>query len=299
MKSQHPLSDVAAFLEKTQDAVPASVKLLVEGNVSQAFSFETKNGTFVCRLANSNGDFLADRYASDTYGRILPIPPVTATGKYDADTYFCVTNFVEGRTALSLDSNKMAGALPAIRSALGKIYSMDVSQSSGYGLVDASTGNAKFESWQAWLQSILTHDRNDLKLSAKEIELNETIIDRFFAQLESNARFGSETRRLFHGDPGFDNILMKDGQVSAIIDWGQMGYGDWMSDFARLEFWSPGTYGDTLVFAEEYGLESDNINERKALYWAINALWAIEFAHKNQNENVIYWLRSNATSRLL
>lgn len=299
MKSQHKLLDVAAFLEQTQEAALASTKQLVEGNLSQAFSFESSAGKFVCRLANSNNDFLADKYASDNYGHALPIPPVTAVDQYDAETYFCISRFAEGRAVISLKGEEMALALPAIRSTLGKIYSMDISQSSGYGPADPRTGGAKFKSWQAWLQSLLTPDRDNLMLSAKEIGLDETIIDTFFAQLESNIEFGSETRRLFHGDPGFDNMLIKDHQVSAVIDWGQMGYGDWMSDFARLDFWSPGTYGDPVVFAVEHQLEAKHIEERKALYWAINALWAIEFAHKTRNEGVIYWLKSNIKARIV
>ena len=72
-----------------------------------------------------------------------------------------------------------------------------------------------------------------------------------------------------------------------------------MCDFARLDFWQEGVYGDAMTFATKYGLEYDNLNARKALYWATNALWAIEFADSAKSENAVEWLHENINSKLI
>ncbi len=94
-------------------------------------------------------------------------------------------------------------------------------------------------------------------------------------------------------------MLVENGKVTAVIDWAQIGYGDWMSDFSRLDFWAPGSYGDMRQFAATFGLEADNLAERKALYWSTNALWTIEFAHKANSKNVSKWLHDNILQKLV
>jgi aminoglycoside phosphotransferase (APT) family kinase protein len=94
-------------------------------------------------------------------------------------------------------------------------------------------------------------------------------------------------------------MLVNRGKVTAVIDWAQMGYGDWMSDFARLDFWHPERHGNAMIFALRYGLDNDRIAQRKALYWATNALWTVEFADKTNNAGVSAWLKENLHKKLL
>lgn len=44
---------------------------------------------------------------------------------------------------------------------------------------------------------------------------------------------------LLHCDLVNRNVLVKDGQISAVFDWGCARYGDHLYDLAWFEFWAP------------------------------------------------------------
>lgn len=293
------LEDVSTFLKINFGAVEGSVAPLVEGHASQAFKFRTTEGEYVCRLAAANKDFQADLFAFRTFGNMIPIPKVIAIDKFDGDSFYCITDFASGKTVISLTDAEMSAALPSIQQALGQVYTADITRHKGYGDIDTATGNAEFTTWKENLLRIRTIGRDSFKRNAENIGLESSLIDRFFEQYESNLSFASEERRLLHGDPAFDNMLVENNHVTAVIDWAQMGYGDWMSDFARLDFWWPDRYGDAKEFAQKYQLEAENIDERKALYWATNALWTIEFADNAKSAKVTEWLHEYIEQKII
>lgn len=149
------------------------------------------------------------------------------------------------------------------------------------------------------MQDIESKDAEHFKVSARNIGLETNIVDTFYGQFRKNLPYASETRRLLHGDPAFDNMLVNGSSVTALIDWAQMEYGDWVCDFSRLDFWWPGRYGDMRSFAEESRLETDGLEERKALYWAVNALWTIEFADTAKSQETSAWLREHLPAKIV
>jgi hygromycin-B 4-O-kinase len=42
-----------------------------------------------------------------------------------------------------------------------------------------------------------------------------------------------------HGDMVNHNVLVQDPRITAVIDWGNALYGDWLYDAAWLIFWWP------------------------------------------------------------
>lgn len=297
MKTSYTQEVVGQFL-KTKEQSADSIDRLVEGHISQAFSFENKTGKFVLRIAPKVDDFLVDKYASDTYGENLLIPKVLEIGDFQEGSYYCISKFALGKTVSSMENAEVEAVLPAIHDALARIYTIDVSSTQGYGHIDPKTGNAADKTWHDSIRDdIEKHGVEKYRENAKNIGLSPALIDDFYNQFTASLPYASETRRLFHGDPAFDNMLIDDGKVTAMIDWPQMGYGDWMSDFSRLDFWWPGRYGDAGEFAAKYNLEDEHLAERKALYWATNALWTIEFADRFQNESTTAWLHDYIASK--
>jgi aminoglycoside phosphotransferase (APT) family kinase protein len=45
-----------------------------------------------------------------------------------------------------------------------------------------------------------------------------------------------EERRFLHGDDGFGNVLARDGEVTAVLDWLDAKDGDFVDDVAWLDF---------------------------------------------------------------
>jgi hygromycin-B 4-O-kinase len=301
MKTTYSPEKVTSFLGSIEAALPDSLVQLTEGHISQAFSFEKEQGDkYVLRISARQEDFVADKYAADNFGTSLLVPKVTDIGQFEESAYYCISRFVEGTPSNLVSEQELAAALPNIQNTLAKIYQFDVSTSTGYGHLNTTTGNAKHNSWKEAIgQEIEQAGLQSFRDSAAKIGLDPEIADKFIAQFRKNLPYASEVRRLLHGDPAFDNMLIKNGRVTAIIDWSSMGYGDWMSDFAYLGFWWPGRYGDAKTFARTYGLEDDHIEERLALYWATNALRTIAFADNAKSEAVGNWLKFFVSSKLV
>jgi hygromycin-B 4-O-kinase len=298
MKTSYTIETVGQFLKTKEQVDIDSINQLVEGHISQAFSFETGIGKCVLRIAPEIDDFLVDKYASDTYGEGLLIPKILDIGEFQENSYYCISEFAPGRTVSSMSGEEVEAVLPEIHTALAKIYTMGISKTQGYGHIDTKTGNAAGKTWKDSIKAdIEKHGVEKYRENAQNIGLSPALVDDFYKQFMTSLPFAHETRRLFHGDPAFDNMLIDNGKVTAMIDWPQMGYGDWMSDFARLDFWWPGRYGDAGEFARKYNLEGDHLDERKALYWAMNALWTIEFADRSQNESTTTWLLDNIETK--
>jgi aminoglycoside phosphotransferase (APT) family kinase protein len=229
----------------------------------------------------------------------LPIPDVIRIGKFDEHAYFCLTTWAEGEQSNKLAINDLKVALPNIHKTLADMFKSDISSTSGYGRATAPDGNAPYKSWRESISESTHKHTEKYRQHAINMNLRQSIVDDLVSQYQRNLNYACEVRRLLHGDPAHDNMLIKDGRVTAIIDWGWLGYGDWMSDFATISFWWPEAYGDPLLFAREFDLEAAHVRERTALYWAINALRVIEWTDRHKKNTVRQWLHDNLERRLL
>ena len=86
-----------------------------------------------------------------------------------------------------------------------------------------------------------------------------------------------EDRRLIHGDLGFSNILIKDGKVSGVLDWGVSKYGDFVYDFAWLDFWARKTNYPEILKPNYETKTLSNFNERILCYKLHVALTVLGF----------------------
>lgn len=301
MKTTYSQENIRTFLASREDARPTSIVRLTEGHTSQVFGFETNAGKkLVLRVSAHEADFAADEYAANVFGRSLMVPDVVEIGRYDGKSFYCISEMANGQTTNLLTAAELAKALPVIRQSLADIFMFDVSSTQGYGSIDVKTGNARHGSWHAALSDKIESTGDEaFRANAVKLGLRAELVEAFFAQFRHNLTYASETRRLLHGDPAFDNMLVDGDKVTAVIDWAQMGYGDWVSDFARLDFWWPDRYGDIKSFASEYGFDDDHLDERVALYYATNALWTIEFADRAKSAKVRAWLKKHLKNKLV
>ena len=301
IKTSYSPEDVQQFLEAKEHANPASIEQLTEGHVSQAVGYETVDGDKqVFRIAPRDNDFKADQYAFDHYGDQLPVPKVLEIGEFEGGSYYCVTERARGVISDALSSDEITNVLPAIHDVFAKLFKIDVTDTTGFGPMGITTGNAHSETWEDHLLSKIDgEDDAAYKQYAHNIGLDETIVDGFLAQFRKYLPFASDVRRLLHGDLGFDNLLLDGDEVTAVIDWAHVGYGDWMSDFAKFDFWWPDRFGSPQEFAERSGLDADHIDERIGLYWAFTALETIRFADQFKSDGIASWLREHAKEKLL
>ena len=69
----------------------------------------------------------------------------------------------------------------------------------------------------------------------------------------------------FHGDLAPGNILIRDGRLSAVIDWGTSGVGDPACDLTIV--WTYFDAGDRQVFASHAGADPDTWGRARG--WAL------------------------------
>lgn len=296
MKTTYTIDEVEEFLARIRiGAIRGSVRQLTEGHTSQVFSFERGQGLkYVIRLRKSKKDLQADQYAFKHFSSHLPIPEVIDIGVFDDNTHFAITPLIEGETLSTISQDLSNQLLMNVKDVIANTFTANISHTSGYGDPDFKTGNAPAASWQESLKNELSIlDPDKLRHSAVNIGLSRDLVDALIKQFNTNLPYVSEQRRLLHGDPGGDNVIIADNKVVALLDWEQMAYGDWLRDYSRFEYWNNNSYGDAESFADMYKLEKEHIKERKAVYWAINALRGIEFADRDKSEKVAMWLQNN------
>jgi hygromycin-B 4-O-kinase len=300
MKTNYKLTDVERFLEARISIAANSLTQLSEGHSSQVICFTSGGKQLVIRIRENEQDLIADKYASEHFSTSLPIPKFLEVGSYDDKAFYCISNFVEGVTVLSLGSDEFTRILPEILDTLAATFSVDITNTHGYGYINIITGEGRYPSYKAFLNSELELlGRENLYKHANKINIGAKLVDNLIMQFENNLRYVSEFRRLTHGDPGGDNMIVKNGEIKGIIDWEQMAYGDWMRDFSRFEFYGDDRYGDAASFAKKYKLETEDLERRKAVYWAISALRDIEFAVTQNNEQVARRLQQDIEHKIL
>ncbi|MBV9286734.1 MAG: aminoglycoside phosphotransferase family protein [Hyphomicrobiales bacterium] len=299
-KTRYSRDQILSFLKNNGAFSPIDFGELAEGAESQAMLVHDRAGNaLVLRIALTRHGFRLDQYAARRFGARLPIPDVLQIGKFDERAYFCLTTWVEGEQSSKLAIGDLKQALPDIHKALAELFKLDISFTTGYGPAILPEGDAPYKSWREFISESTQMIIEKCVKHARDMNIRESVVEDLISQYERHLHYASEVRRLLHGDPAHDNILIKDGRVSAMIDWSCLGYGDWMSDFATISFWSPEEYGDPLLFAREFDLDDAHVRERMALYWATNALQVIERAGRYKNKAVCQWLHDNLERRLL
>jgi len=302
MKTTYSLAEAKEIISNaSSDADLSTITQMDEGHSSQVFMFTTAIGkSLVFRIRDSLKDLEADKFAHNRYGNYIPIPDFIASGHIDAHTCFAITKHVDGQTLSTLSETEFNFTLGSFQKNLAAIYNIDISNGSGYGDIDTNTGDSPSVSWKESLENeLIDLNPENLRKHSEAIGLEHHTVDKLVAQLYKYLPYVSEKRRLLHGDPGGDNVIVRNNEIVAFLDWEQMAYGDWVRDFSRFGYWGLRDYGDIDDFGKKFGLEIENIHERKAVYWAINSLRNIEFTARISSEKGAKWLRTHIEEKII
>ncbi len=170
---------------------------------------------------------------------LLPIPAVIEIGAA-GDGYFAVSERAHGELLNGLHGPGMRSALPGLLAALDALRAIDVSGTKGYGIwAPDGTGPAR-----NWAQALLAISQETIRVPGWRSALAASPVgigpfDRGYARLRELAEGLPEERHVVHGDLLNHNVLVQGSRVTAVIDWGNALYGDWLYDAAWLIFWWP------------------------------------------------------------
>lgn len=289
--------DVLTVLEGEFTTPILKLESLPGGNVARIFAFVTNGVACVIRfnehLALDFGkEVMIMEMLAETSVPIPPIVRIGTTGHLD----YAVSLRAPGQTLQSLNLAANEAIIPEMMALLDEIHRADISATTGYGDFDAS-GKGRSRSWRKHLLEIRDdHSGAGFNPSWDQAfatsVLERPVVDRLFARLTDLVGFCPEQRWLVHGDYGFDNILVENGRVTAVIDWLGARFGDFVYDVAWLDLWSELDF--TACFALHYaesGLIVPNFRERVRCYQCYMTIDALRFFALSGQTDAYIWLR--------
>lgn len=223
------------------------------GQIAQTFAFTAEGRAYIIRFNHTNMlvNLEKEAYIYRHFAApLVPIPPIHQVGHLEGFVY-AISEKMPGRTMLDLPQAELIASIPAIIATLDAIHASPVGETTGYGTFDGN-GVGLAQSWRESLASVDQEEAPDDFYGQWHHMFEDTILERevferVYAAMVRLLDLCPEERRLVHGNYGFGNLLLADGQVTAVLDWINAKYGDFVYDIAWLDFWAP-----ALQFGEQF-----------------------------------------------
>ncbi|MEN3342836.1 MAG: hygromycin-B 4-O-kinase [Actinomycetota bacterium] len=232
---------VEAFLRERCSGPVRDVAPVGRGDWSVAYAFRSDGADHVARFGAWLEDFEKDRVAAAYASAELPVPQVLEVGEA-LGGYYAISERAYGTFLEALDERRMRAILPAFFAALDAARRTDLSGTTGYGQWDA-TGAAPHASWQEALLAVgedepssRTHGWRERLASSP---LGDGPLEEALACLRELAPGCPDERHLTHNDLLNRNVLVADGRLQAVFDWGNSTHGDFVYELAQFTFWAP------------------------------------------------------------
>ncbi len=218
-----------------------NVEVVGKGLWSQSFFFRRANIDYVLRFGNEGESYEKDRIASKYSSNKLPIPAITEIGTA-LGLHFAISERASGTMIDELGQSEMEKIIPAILEMLDALREADISKTTGYGHWNKNE-EGQYSSWRDFLLLVGIDDpRSKIHGWRAHLESSPQGIE-FFNQISHKLKILAEKsyeyRHLIHTDLLHFNVLAKNNKISAVIDWGNAMYGDFLYDLANFTFWAP------------------------------------------------------------
>jgi hygromycin-B 4-O-kinase len=211
------------------------------GEWSAAYMFSLDGFSFVIRLSHTPENFYRDKVAARWSSPELPIPQIIRVGRYQ-DHHYAISPFIHGEPFEKLSAADLEQTIPGFLSMTTALQSIDLESTEGFGTI-TQEGQGAFRSWPEALLDVnndrpenLTHGWK--KLLAKNPAAQRKV-DRFYEQLTELVHFCPEQKHPIHSDLLYQNLLVHNHRISAVLDWGCAMIGDPVYDIALIAFFEP------------------------------------------------------------
>ena len=214
------------------------------GEWSAAYRYSCGGDSFVIRVSHTPENFCRDNIASRFSSPSLPIPKIYMIGQYE-DYYYAISTFYPGEALERLPTADLEKTVPEFLSMMTAMRSINLDSVTGYGAL-TSAGQGAYQSWHEFLLDI-SNDRPDSltygwSKALSEIPLAHSRFEQIFGRLKKLVQFCPEQKHLIHSDLIYQNLLVYNHRISAVLDWGCAMIGDPVYDiacFALYEPWFP------------------------------------------------------------
>ena len=218
--------------------------------------------------------------------------------------HFAITEKAPGQNLLQIPRSDYVALIPELIRILDAIHQTQLGDRPGYGIFDGN-GVAQWPSWKAHLEFVKDEEpagdfyENWHSLFESSF-LERELFDRVHSHMLQLITYCPEERYLVHGGYGFGNVLAQDRKVTAILDWMNARYGDFLYDVAWLDLWSPQDEWRER-FAEHYGHTGraiPNYSERILCYQCYDALDGLRFYAKGGDRTGYDYIRGRILALL-
>lgn len=264
--SKPELSDaeIRALLTARFAAPDGELRAVAGGQIAQVVAFTANGEAYILHINAPNvpnfekDDYVYHHYASPH----VPIPRIYQLGMV-GDHSYAISQMMPGQNMADMTFEETAPYIPALIETLDAIHASDVSDSVGYGSFDAH-GIAPYPGWRDFIASIGDEHEPGTFYGRWHSLFDETFLERdvwqrVYAAMVRLLNYCPEERWLLHADYAFGNVLVQDGRITAVLDWANAMYGDFLFDVAWLEYGLP-EHQIAARFAAYYAAHGRNIS---------------------------------------
>ncbi|PZS00969.1 MAG: hypothetical protein DLM69_05700 [Candidatus Chloroheliales bacterium] len=240
VKPQLTDEEVRTLLTERFAAPDGELRLVEGGQIAQTVAFTANGQAYILRINPPTvPNFEKDAYIYRRYATPrLPIPPIYQLGTMGWLSY-AISQMMPGKNMIGLPTAEVASYVPALIETLDAIHASDVSSSTGYGAFDEH-GIGPYHSWREFMISVGDEHEPGSFYGRWHSLFDDTFLardvwDRIYAAMMRLLDYCPEQRWLLHADYAFGNVLVQDGRITAVLDWANAMYGDFLFDVAWLD----------------------------------------------------------------
>ncbi len=244
-KREVPNAVLEEIVKKSNSSSIVLKERIISGEVNEVYLINTSNNDdLIVRISfDKNLNFSYEKWAIENAKNVcVPVPEILFIGKISikGELYsFCVNRYINGDPLDMelIDFNKISKQKPKkylfeAGKILSKIHSV---RTNGYGKIDGngwsdekSTDNF-FKIWEN--NRLIENLAAKIDLSPKTVELAGKNILKF------KNIYKKHWLVLNHGDFTPRHMIVRDGKIAGIIDWGEARSDSPVYDFANFDFW--------------------------------------------------------------
>jgi hygromycin-B 4-O-kinase len=297
-------TEVLALLTQFYNQPVYELAPLGTGHIALVFSFWVDDQEYVARFVeNKMADALKKEIAVANLlkGSDVPLPPILHQGTF-ADFHFVIAPRAAGLPLDEMTSEQYEQVLPDVIAMLDAVHQVDISGTQGFGVFD-ETAVGQFSSWPEYLLRVA--EEEEVGFYGKwhglfeETFLERPLFEQLFAEMQRLFTFLPEERYLIHGDYGFNNVLAERGKVTAVLDWANAKYGDFLFDIAYLTASTKVDY--EAAFQQYYHVHHRAVphySERVRCYQCYTTLDGLRFFAKTGNHDGYQWVKRGIAENL-
>lgn len=289
-------------------STPITGLVTVEGgSVARTFAFRTDGQEYILRF--NLDKMLTSNFPKEAYlakkliPHQIPIAPIIQVGQQE-DLHFIISQRMPGRMLEEHTPEEVIHILPELIELLARLHQIDVSDTSGYGVFDYK-GKGMATSWYTSLASVIEEEDEQDYFGRWHTLFETTFLERaFFEEIYQRMlqllTYCPTDRALLYRGCSLRNILALNGKITALLDWLDAGYGDFVYDIAGLDYWCP-WLGVRQRFQQYYQTQQRTIpfyEERILCYQCYTTLIAMRFYAKSGEENNYRWVKAQILQRI-